>query len=134
MKVNFAEFKTDSVIEDKVFYTLSGMENTTDEKGYPLLAAECDTTYAKKVKNKRGKAINSDVSYTYYIRLYGNKQLYNPLERYTIEKPNNASYIDKVCKNTNLFIEVNKSIFDMYLEFLKTKRPSWLESAQRALA
>lgn len=133
MKVNFAEFKTKNDLEDKVFYTLSGLETTTDENGYPICSSECDITYAKKVKNKKGKAINGNISYTFYIRLYDSKQLYNPLEKYSIEKVNKTSYVDKVCKSTNAFVEVNKAIFDMYLEFLKTKRLAWLDSAQRAL-
>jgi hypothetical protein len=133
MKVNFSEFQTNKKIEDKTYYTLSGSEAFLDKEGYPVLDKDCDRVYAKKIKNKKDKNLHGSVSDTFYIRLHSKNKLYNPLEKHTVEKQS-VSYVDKVCKSENSFMEVNKSVFEMYLEFLKTKRLAWLDSAQRAIS
>lgn len=132
MKVNFADFKTNTELNDAIFYTILGSETSVDKDGYPLINKECDSVYAKKIKNKKDKNINGNTSYSFYIRTYSKNKLYNPLEKHTVEKPS-ISYVDRVCKNNESFIEVNKSIFETYLEFLKTKRLTWLDNAQRAI-
>lgn len=132
MKVNFADFKTNKDLSDIVFYTISGLETSVDQDGYPLIDKESEDVYAKKIKNRKDKNIHGGITHSFYIRLHSKNQLFNPLEKHTVEKQS-LSYVDKVCKSNQSFVEVNRSVFEMYLEFLKTKRLAWLESAQRAI-
>lgn len=132
MKVNFADFKTNTELNESIFYTISGLETSVDQDGYPIIDKDSEKVYAKKIRNRKDKNLHGNITYSFYIKLYSKNKLYNPLEKHTVEKQS-ISYVDKVCKSNELFVEVNKSVFEMYLEFLKTKRLAWLESAQRAI-
>lgn len=118
-------------MSETLFYTISDYSETIDDQGNYLVSQDNDRVYAKAVKESKGKNIleKSPRYYKYYIKLSPDKNLYDPFPKYTSgSKP---SFINKVCKAENNFIEVNQSTFNKYVAFLRTKNSKWLNDAQR---
>lgn len=132
MKLDLSEFRTKSENADTKLYTLIGHEAFVDDDGFPRLSAENNHTFAKAIKNKPGKAFNSDMQYRFYVKTDPNKKIVDPIERYSI-KDTKSSFVDKICKTETVFSEVSEHIFNQYINFLKTKNTQWLQSAQREL-
>lgn len=134
--MNIHKIKDDT--KESVYYTLIGNEDFLDEKGNPCRNTNDNSVYAKAIKNKLPKAFqsntfnNDSVGYSFYIKVLPNKTLYNPIQLYAV-KGSKPSFIDSVCKNTDKFIEVNQTIFDKYITFLRTKNTQWLTEAQREI-
>lgn len=66
----------------------------------------------------------------YYIRVYPNKKLYDPFPLYSIGD-SKASFVEKVCKSENTYKEVPESVFNMYLNYLRSENTQWYNKAQR---
>lgn len=107
------------------YYTLFGQHDTLDGDGNPLTTEE-----------KRGYAYsrvnNSNKTETYFLKvgLYG--KVFNPIGLYSEGKEN--KFLSKIGKNEYNFTKVNKKIFDMYINFLRTKNLAWLNNAEREMA
>jgi hypothetical protein len=133
MRVNLQEFNTKQTEPDTKFYTVNGSQDFYDDDGAPRLNTENTKVFAKAIKNKQSKHMNSTTyGYRFYIRTDPNKNIVDPVQLYTIEKPK-ASFIDKICKTESDFREVSESIFNKYINYLKTKSTQWLISAQREI-
>lgn len=135
MKVNSSDFIINHSLAETKYYTKKGYENYLDDDGNPRLDKDCDKVYAKVVKNKPSKNFTDKnrVGYSYYIKSTPDKILYNPTETYSIDPKVKKSFVNKICKNELQFLEVNESVFNMYLNFLKTENSQWLIKAQRAI-
>jgi hypothetical protein len=44
---------------------------------------------------------------------------------------NNSTFLDRVCRASGKFKDVNYKTFDLYVNFLKTKNVAWLHNAER---
>lgn len=105
------------------FYTLSGMEDFIDNNNNPRLSkSDDDNIFAKKV-------VRSDSSIRYSIRLSNDGKIYNPVSIYG--KEDNSTFLDRICRASGKFKDVNYKTFDMYINFLKTKNVAWLHNAER---
>lgn len=135
MKVNSSDFIINHSLAETKYYTKKGYENYLDDDGDPRLEKDCDKVYAKAVKNKPSKNFTDKnrVGYSYYIKSTPDKTIYNPTETYSIDPKIKKSFVNKICKNELQFLEVNESVFNMYLNFLKTENSQWLIKAQRAI-
>jgi uncharacterized protein YigE (DUF2233 family) len=105
------------------YYTLVGNHTSVDDDGQPLIDnKEKSMAYIKK----------SETESQYYIKvgLYG--KIFNPIGLYSEGKQN--KFLSKVGKNEYNFTRVNKKVFDMYLNFLKSKNIAWLNNAERELS
>jgi len=112
------------------YYTTNKYQSFIDENGYPRSDSETEFTYAKIVNNKKRKSLDNNILYpSFYIRTDPNKNILNPFD----PNKNNKSFINNVCKNTNNFSEVTESIFNKYINFLKTENPTWFHNAQREI-
>lgn len=131
MRVNIQEFKTNSGSIESFYYTTTGNEAFFDRDGIPSQKEESKSTFAKKVKNKQSKNLSGTEAFGFYVKAYGNKRLYNPYDKYSIEKSNNPTKIENICKNQEYFLEVNEYIFKKYLNYLKTANKYWLSEAQK---
>lgn len=108
------------------FYTLKGMEDTTDSDHNCRLNSEVpNKVFAKKL-------YRDDNTHRFYIRVGNNGKLYNPVSIYGEEKTN--TFLDRVCKDGVKFREVNQKIFDLYLNFLNTKNIAWFNNAEREIS
>lgn len=103
------------------FYTMIGTENLFDSEGYPLTKEE-SRAFAKKIY--RGQL-------TYYIKIGLNGKIYNPMGMFSEGSHN--KFLAKLGKPEWKFTKVNQKVFDLYLNFLKTKNVAWLNTAQREL-
>lgn len=104
-----------------VFYTILGEDNVFDSDGYPVTTNE-SKAFAKKIyKNEL----------SYYIKIGPNGKIYNPIGMFS--EGGHNKFLAKLGKPEWKFTKVNHKVFDMYLNFLKTKNIAWLNTAQREL-
>lgn len=105
------------------FFTLMGNEDFIDDNNNPRINSEnSDSVYAKKI-------LRDDGSYRYSIRLATSGKLFNPLSIY--DNKNDKNFIERICRSSEKFRNVNGRAFDLYLSFLKTKNTAWLNNAER---
>jgi len=135
MKVNNSDFIVNHSSEVIKYYTKKGYESFVDDDGDPRLDKDSEKVFAKVVKDKPSKnfADKKRVGFSYYIKSTPNKTLYNPTENYSIDPKVKKSFVNKVCKSELKFLEVSESVFNMYLNFLKTENSQWLVKAQREI-
>lgn len=133
MRVNLSDFQLNKSEQSIKLYTVIGHETSIDEDGFPRLDIENDKVFAKAVKNKLSKKFISDnPTYSFFVRTDPNHNMINPVEKYSI-KNNSSNFLNKVCKTESVFTEVTESVFNKYINFLKTSNIKWLNSAQREL-
>lgn len=135
MRINKSEFVISQSNVESKYYTKKGYEDYLDENDFPRLKVESSQTFAKAVKEKPNKKFNiaKNLSYSFYIKADPNKNLYNPIELHSIEPKIKSSFINKICKSELVFIQVPESVFNKYLNFLKTESTKWLSEAQREI-
>jgi hypothetical protein len=105
------------------FYSIVGSEEFLDSNSNPRVSNENDTRVLAK------KIIRDDGSVKFTIRTNATGKLQNPVSIYGSEKTNN--FLDRVCRSSDKFKEVNMKTFDLYINFLKTKNIAWLNNAER---
>lgn len=111
----------DNIDEAIVMYTILGNDNTFDSDGYPTTTDETQA-FAKKIyKNQL----------SFYIKIGPNGKIYNPMGMFSEGSHN--KFLAKLGKPEWKFTKVNAKVFDMYLNFLKTKNIAWLNTAQREI-
>lgn len=123
-------------IESYKFYTILGNEDFIDKNGYPRVYQESKSVFAKACANKKSRQLtNKSLCYRYYIKTNPLKILYNPIEIYSIQNNNKYEYshIHKTYKTEWALTEVTESVFNKYVEFLKTKSLNWLKAAQKEI-
>lgn len=119
---------------DNKFYTFKGSEKFLDESGYPRTETETEETYAKAVKDKLTKHFgDTNLVYSFYIKTDPNKNIYNPITRYSIEPKIKKNFVNSVCKSNLVFTQVSEAIFNSYINFLKTGNQQWIVQAQREI-
>lgn len=102
------------------FYTIYGEHDFIDEQGNPRIKSDSNPgLLARKIGNQ------------FYIRvgLYG--KIFNPIGMYSEGQQN--KFLTKVGKEAYSFSKVNQKVFDMYLNFLRTKNLAWLHNAEREM-
>ena len=114
--------KTSDKEDASEFFTLSGLEDSLDDQECPKVNSESKKIFAKKTTRKNG-------SIKYSIRLNSGGKLSNPASIYGQEK--DLTFLDRICRSNDRFKEVNKKVFDLYMEFLKTKNTAYLNNAER---
>lgn len=121
--------------EEIIYFTNKGSESYLDDNENPRLDTDGPKVYAKAIKNKRSKHFSTEqpIGYSFYIKTDPNKKIYNPTVLQSIEPKIQKSFINKVCKNDLIFTEVTQSIFNQYINFLRTGNNMWLNRAQREI-
>lgn len=109
--------------KDTALYTIIGYHDQLDENRYPILNKESKKVFAKSVTK------NSNTKYYIKIGTYG--RIFNPIGLFS--EGRGSKFVSKIGKNEFEFKEVNKKIFDMYLNFLTTKNIAWLNNAEREM-
>lgn len=110
--------------EENIFYTLIGLSKEVDDQNNQITTPESKNVFAKKI-------LHADDSVRFYIRTGNNGNIHNPISVYGEEKINN--FLERVCKDTIRFREVNEKVFSFYLKFLNTKNIAWLNNAEREI-
>lgn len=114
------ENKSEKIYE---FYTIIGKHKFLDKDKNPRLENENDDTFAKKIM------VDNNIKYYIKIGTYG--KIYNPIGLFSEGTAN--KFISKIGKKAWQFKEVNFKIFNMYINFLKTKNTAWLNNAEREM-
>ena len=119
------------MIENK-YYTTNDRQDYVDDLGFPRVQTNSDKVFAKAVREVKNKNIldRNPSHFKYYVKIEPNKTLHDPFIKHSFQT-NRSSFIDKICKSENTFMEVNQSIFDKYINYLKTQNAQWLTDAQR---
>ena len=105
------------------YYTLHGLETFVDnDNNHRTTEAQDKNVFAKKTYTVDG-------SPKFYIRVGNNGDLYNPVSIYGEEKT--YTFLNRVCKDTIRYKEVNSKVFSLYISFLNTKNIAWLHNAER---
>jgi hypothetical protein len=135
MKIDMSEFITRTNEPEQKFYTKKGEESFVDEDKNFRSSKESPQVYAKAIRKRLSKnfAGNKNLAYAYYIKSDPSRNLFNPMDLYSIEPKVKKSFINKVCKTELVFTEVTESIFNKYLTFLRTENIKWLQDAQREI-
>lgn len=104
------------------YYTIFGQHSSFDDDGNPL-CLDAKKSYAYKRINSESNAES------YYIKVGLHGKIFNPMGLYSEGKEN--KFLSKIGKNEYSFTKVNQKVFDMYLNFLRTKNTAWLSNAER---
>ena len=110
-------------VSDGNYYTVLGKHDFLDENNNPRTKNEKNAYAYSKINN------DSDIQYFVKVGLYG--KIFNPIGLYSEGKAN--KFLSKVGKNEFSFTRVNQKVFDMYVNFLRTKNVAWLNNAEREL-
>jgi hypothetical protein len=137
MKVNTSEFSIQHHqigAQKDSYYVLKGEHEFLDADDNPR-SSKLQEACAKLVFGKKSKHITDRKAYhSYYIKCNPNKEAYNPIQLHsTIKDKKTNAFIDNVCKSEWSFLEVDQSIFNQYLEFLKSHNTRILKDINRSL-
>lgn len=135
MKISQSDFTVNKSDNSTMYYTTLQYQEYEDDQEFSRTTKDSDKVFAKAIKNGLSRDISSQESfqYRYYVRLESSKKLYDPFPKYSTSD-NKSSFVDRVCKSTNSFKEVNKSLFEKYITFLKTENTQWYKEASRELS
>jgi hypothetical protein len=106
------------------YYTLLGEHDFLDTDNKPRANEENNAVVAKSVQ-----VDNKPLRYYIKVGTYG--KIYNPIGLYS--EGQNTKFLSKIGRKQFEFKEVNKQIFDLYVNFLATKNLAWLNNAEREL-
>lgn len=114
------------------YYTTLQYQDFIDDNNNACRKIDDDKVFAKSLKKgySRNIAQLSPMYNKFYIRTYPNKKLYDPFPIYSVSD-NKNSFVDKICKSENTYREVTESVFNMYLNYLRTENVQWYNKAQR---
>lgn len=117
----FQSIDQQTLLENE-YFCLHGLQDYFDAQGFPRCKEDNKNILAKKIARL-------DNSIRHMIRISKDGQLHNPVSIYDDETHQpNKSYINN---NSVKFKRVSSKVFEMYLNFLKTKNTAWLHNAER---
>lgn len=105
------------------YYTIFGSHTSQDENNQPL----CES----KEKALAYVKTNNDTDH-YYIKVGLHGKIFNPIGLFSEGKQH--KFLSKVGKSEYNFTKVNSRVFNLYLNFLRTKNIAWLNNAERELS
>ena len=108
---------------ESYFYTIIGKQQFFDNDKNPMIHKEGSESFAKKIIN------NNKIKYYIKVGMYG--KIYNPIGLFSEGTAN--KFLARVGKKAWEFKEVNAKVFDMYINFLRTKNIAWLNNAEREM-
>ena len=116
------------------FYTTLQYQEFMDDNENSRVSIDSNKVFAKSLKTGYSKHMtNSEPKYNkYYVRVNAGKKLHDPFPKYSFGD-NKGSFVDKICKSENVYKEVTESVFNMYLNYLRTENPQWYTKAQREI-
>lgn len=113
-------------------YTTLQYQDFVDDEDNSRSSTENNKVFAKAVKNglSRDMTKSGGQYFRYYVRCSPNKTLHDPFPKYSTSD-NKLSFVDRVCRTENLYKEVTPSVFEKYLNYLRTENSQWLKNAQK---
>lgn len=117
----FSQGGTDKPVLSNQYYTLVGQEDFIDDENNPRIEKDSDDrVLAKKTSQNKLK---------YLIKIDNAGKFYNPLSPISSIKP--IKILQTISVSDSRFKEVNRTVFNMYLNFLRSKNIAWINNAER---
>lgn len=110
-------------MKKNICYTLFGDHDAVDNDQNPITNNETKALAKETIGESKHR---------YYIKIGTHGKIYNPMGLYSEGTSN--KFLAKIGKNAWEFTEVNKKVFDMYVNFLRTKNQAWLNNAEREMS
>lgn len=122
------------MVNESKFYTTLQYKEYIDNEDNCRLSTENSKVFAKAIKNglSRDMTKGGGQYYKYYVKCSANKTLHDPFPKYSISD-NKHSFIDRICRSENVYKEVTFSVFEKYLNYLRTENSQWLKNAQNEI-
>jgi hypothetical protein len=119
--------KVSEPTREETVYTMKGDEDYLNNGGYPCL----DIAMDEAQQNDKAYAIKVciDEKETYYAKLGTYGRLFNPVGLYS--EGTSSQDLKHAGRPRWMLQEVDKKVFDFYVDFLRTKNPSYLHNAER---
>jgi hypothetical protein len=111
----------EKLLEDDRFYGTIKEYDFIDKENNPRIKSEDDSRIMAKAKYRKNNSVK------YLIRIDNIKHFYNPLSPLAENSKNNIFIDETEIK----FKEVSRSVFDMYITFLRTLNAAWIRNAER---
>lgn len=106
------------------YYTLFGDHDYIDDNHNPRSNQDSDKVIAQK-------AVYPDNKVKYFLKIGPHGKLYNPIGLYSEGTAN--KFVAKFGKKTWEYKQVSLRVFELYVNFLKTKNIAWLNNAEREM-
>lgn len=117
----FSQNDSNKSTQSNQYYTLVGQEDFIDDENNPRIEKDSDErVFAKKTEKNKLK---------YLIKIDNAGKFYNPLSPISSIKP--IKILQTISVPDSRFKEVNKTVFNMYLNFLRSKNIAWINNAER---
>lgn len=107
------------------YYVMFGDHDALDNNNNPITQNQ-----KKSVAYSRKEMNSSEEQYYLKVGMYG--KIFNPIGLFSEGRKD--KFLSKIGKNEFNYTKVNKKVFDMYLNFLRTKNIAWLNNAEREMS
>jgi len=120
----FKQKPTNEKVSDAVneYYTIFGKHDRLDDNGNPVVSPHSEEVLAKAIVGDKK---------TRWLKVGSHGRIFNPIGMYSEGQQN--KFTSRSGKNEYEFRKVNKRVFDMYVNFLRTKNLAWLNNAEREM-
>lgn len=105
------------------FYTINGEHDYFDDNNNPRLSSDGDKTLAKKTFVDKSKP-------RFLIKTDTDGKFFDPTNNLSKDYATKSNFLNQTCRQPK-FKPVSYDVFEMYLNFLKTKNLSWLHNSNR---
>lgn len=106
------------------YYTIIGDHDYIDNKNNPRINNNNKNVLAKSIEYASGNT-------KFFLKLGDHGKIYNPIGLYSEGTSN--KFISKIGRKAWEFTEVSPKVFDLYINFLRTKNIAWLRNAEREM-
>jgi hypothetical protein len=121
-KINKSKIE-DSASSEYKYYTIFGSHSSLDENGNPVIENKKNSfAYSRLLAGEQ----------TFYLKIGMYGKIFNPMGLYSEGKQN--KFLSKIGREEYTFKKVSQKVFDLYLNFLRTKNTAWLNNAERELS
>lgn|GEM_PF-1642139 len=113
-------------------YTFFGKHDYLDENKNPLLDYEIDEKNKDEVfslKDAYALKFTKGNRSNYYVKRNRHGRLYDPVGMYSEGRAD--IFMNEAGRPQWKFEPVSKKVFDLYVNYLKTKNPAWINNANR---
>lgn len=106
-----------------MYYGLVEDYDFVDDQNNPRIKIENDNRVLAKIK------VRDNGTEKFLIKTDNNKKLFNPSAQLSDNKQ--RKLLNQYVADQSDFKEVSRNVFDLYLIFLRTSNPLWINNAER---
>lgn len=111
-------------------------ESNIEVKNYTILGnhdyIDDDDNPRSEESKAMAKSITANNNTRYFVKIGTYGKIFNPIGLHSEGRQD--KFLSKIGRKEWEFKEVNPKVFDLYINFLKSRNIAWLNNAQRELA